>query len=119
MCISSLFLSVLQVALATLLLNLAVATKDTSTPDSHGRARAVAAACVLLPRLSDTEALFRGLVALGTLIWDAHELQDKMELIESVNNSKEFTALLDKLSGGSAVDKATQCAAQVSALIRA
>lgn len=106
----------LQVALATLLLNFAVAIKG--IPDSLGRARAVVATCVVLPRLSDIEALFRGLVALGTLIWDADSLQDKMELIESVNNSKELTTLLDKLSGSSSMDKVTQCAAQVSALIQ-
>jgi hypothetical protein len=114
--VCNLFLSLLQVALATLLLNLAVAIKG--IPDPLGRAQAVKAACVMLPRLSDTEALFRGLVALGTLIWDADSLQDKRELIKSVNNLKEFTALLDKLSEGSSADKVTQCATQVSALIQ-
>jgi hypothetical protein len=116
MCIGNLFLSVLQVALSTLLLNLAVAFNRTK--DSVGRAQAVVASSVVLPRLSDSEALFRGLVALGTLIWDADTLQDKAELIESVNSSKEFTAFLDKLSGGSSTDKVTQCAAQVSALMQ-
>jgi hypothetical protein len=111
-----LFRSLLQIALSTLLLNLAVAFNRTQ--DSVSRARAVVASSVLLPRLSDSEALFRGLVALGTLIWDADILQDKTELIASVNSSKEFTALLDKLSRGSSMDKVTQCAAQVSALMQ-
>jgi hypothetical protein len=107
----------LQIALSTLLLNLAVAFDRTR--DSLGRARAVAALSVILPRLSDSEALFRGLVALGTLIWDADTIQDKTELIESLNSSKEIVTLLDKLSGGSSMDKVAQCAAQVSALIQA
>lgn len=106
----------MQIALSTLLLNLAVAFNRTR--DSLGRARAVVASSVILPCLSDSEALFRGLVALGTLIWDADTLQDKTELIESVNNSKGMVTLLDKLSGGSSMDKVTQCAAQVSALMQ-
>ncbi|KAJ4435996.1 hypothetical protein ANN_18620, partial [Periplaneta americana] len=106
----------MQVALSTLLLNLAVAFNRTQ--DSIGRLQAVSALCVVLPRLSDPEALFRGLVALGTLIWDADTLQDKSELIASVNSSKEFTELLNKLSAGSSMDKVTQCAAQVSALMQ-
>jgi hypothetical protein len=78
----------------------------------------VVASSVILPRLSDSEALFRGLVALGTLIWDADTMQDKTELIESVNSSNEVVTLLDKLSAGSSTDKVAHCAAQVSALIQ-
>jgi hypothetical protein len=116
MCGSSLFPCLLQIALATLLLNLAVAFNRTR--DTVRRARAVMATSVILPRLSDSEALFRGLVALGTLIWDADTIQDKTELIESVNSSKELVTLLDKLSGSSSMDKVAHCAAQVSALIQ-
>jgi hypothetical protein len=108
-------LSLLQVALSTLLLNLAVAFNRSQ--DALSRMRAVEASSIILPRLSDSEALFRGLVALGTLIWDADTLQDKTKLIESVNMSKELTVLLDKLSAGLSTDKVTQCAAQVSALM--
>lgn len=85
--------------------------------DALGRARAVDASCIVLPRLSDSEAVFRGLVALGTLIWDADTLQDKTDLIESVNMSKELTVKLDKLSRGPPTFKVTQCATQVSALM--
>jgi hypothetical protein len=106
----------LQVALSTLLLNLAVAFNRSQ--DALSRARTVEASSMILPRLSDSEAMFRGLVALGTLIWDADTLQDKTELIESVNMSKELTVLLDRLSRGSSMDKVTQCAAQVSALMQ-
>lgn len=116
MYVGSLFPCLLQIAISTLLLNLAVAFNRTR--DSLSRARAVVASSVILPRLSDSEALFRGLVALGTLIWDADTLQDKTELIESVNSSKEIVTLLDKLSAGSSMDKVTQCAAQVSALMQ-
>ncbi|PSN46406.1 Phospholipase A-2-activating protein [Blattella germanica] len=106
----------MQVALTTLLLNLAVAFNRFQ--DTVGRARAVDAAVHVIPKLSDSEALFRGLVALGTLIWDADTMQEKSELINTVNSSKELSALLDKLSGGSSMDKVTQCAAQVSALMQ-
>lgn len=105
----------MQVALSTLLLNLAVAFNRSQ--DALSRARAVDASSVILPHLSDSEAMFRGLVALGTLIWDADTLQDKTDLIESVNMSKELTVLLDKLSRGPTTHKVTQCAAQVSALM--
>ena len=105
----------MQVALSTLLLNLAVAFNRSQ--DALGRARAVDASSIILPHLSDSEAMFRGLVALGTLIWDADTLQDKTDLIESVNMSKELTVLLDKLSRGPSTHKVTQCAAQVSALM--
>jgi len=105
----------LQVALSTLFLNLAVAFNRSQ--DTLGRARAVDASFIILPHLSDSEAMFRGLVALGTLIWDADTLQDKTDLIESVNMSKELTVLIDKLSRGPSTNKVTQCATQVSALI--
>lgn len=105
----------MQVALSTLLLNLAVAFNRSQ--DSIGRTQAVDASTIILPHLSDSEAMFWGLVTLGTLIWDADTLQDKTELIESVNMSKELTVLLDKLSRGPSTHKVTQCAAQVSALM--
>ncbi|KAJ9583075.1 hypothetical protein L9F63_022581 [Diploptera punctata] len=106
----------MQVALSTLLLNLAVAFNRMQ--DTIGRTQAVEAATVVLPRLSDSEALFRALVALGTLVWDAETIQDKSELIGIVNSSKELSSLLEKLSAGSSMDKVTQCASQVCALMQ-
>ena len=102
--------------MSTLLLNLAVAFNRTQ--DTVGRAQAVESTIVLVPRLSDAEALFRSLVALGTIIWDSDTMQDKLDLIGAVNTSKELSSLLEKLSGGSSMDKVTQCAAQVSALMQ-
>lgn len=106
----------MQVALSTLLLNLAVAFNRTQ--DTVGRAQAVEAATVVIPHSSDSEALFRGLVALGTLVWDADTMQDKSELIGIVNSSKELSSLLEKLSAGSSMNKVTQCASQVCALMQ-
>ncbi|KAK6640097.1 hypothetical protein RUM43_008374 [Polyplax serrata] len=57
-----------QVAMSTVLLNMSVMLRRSETPD--GRTEALSTAQKVLPNFSDQEALFRALVALGTLIVD-------------------------------------------------
>lgn len=55
--------------MATLLLNISVVLRVSETPE--GRAEALTATKQILPILTDQEALFRALVALGTLLFDS------------------------------------------------
>ncbi|XP_066992739.1 phospholipase A-2-activating protein [Anabrus simplex] len=110
-----------QIAMATLLLNFAVAFNRIK--DLSAQSQAMTVTVQVLPHLSDTEAQFRGLVALGTLIWDA----DDANLVNHATSSSDLGVILKQLSAlekssdpqsQSAALKVAQCAAQVTALLK-
>ncbi|GLG99497.1 Lissencephaly-1 homolog [Gryllus bimaculatus] len=113
----------MQVAIATLLLNLAVTLERVKNKGSRSHSVQVTAA--LLPLLSDAEAQFRTLVTLGTLLWEAEDSETQLQLIGLVTTTSDVLDVLNKLvhteinsNVDQAVQKVSQCAVQIVGLIQ-
>ncbi|KAK7867192.1 hypothetical protein R5R35_008386 [Gryllus longicercus] len=113
----------MQVAIATLLLNLAVTLEKVKNKGSRSHSVQVTAA--LLPLLSDAEAQFRTLVTLGTLLWEAEDSETQLQLIGLVTTTSDVLDVLNKLvhteinsNVDQAVQKVSQCAVQIVGLIQ-
>lgn len=109
-----------QVAIATYILNLTVALNNKSD-DLSSRLRILALMTVLLDKLKDPEAIFRGLVALGTLIALTNNADDKNTLVQLLKHSENTIALLKSSSiSKSMLDahgKISKCSKQILDLI--
>lgn len=85
--------------MSTLLLNVSVVLRRSDT--SEGRAEALSVTKHVLSKFTDQEALFRTLVALGTLLID---------FVDSKNYSSSFKAILVKHQSNSSYEsKIQQC----------
>ncbi|CAG2062007.1 unnamed protein product [Timema podura] len=108
-----------QIAAATLILNLAVAFSR--TPNPVGQIQTVSTASTVLPRLTDPEAQFRTLVALGTLLWDMDQPDSRAKLVHCVKNTPALPTLLEQWACSSSIEqqhaKVANCSAQVVALL--
>nr|CAD7403114.1 unnamed protein product [Timema cristinae] len=108
-----------QIAAATLILNLAVAFNR--IPNPLGQIQTVSTASTVLPRLTDPEAQFRTLVALGTLLWDMDQPDSRAKLVHCVKNTPALPTLLEQWACSSSIEqqhaKVANCSAQVVALL--
>ncbi|KAL0277899.1 UNVERIFIED_CONTAM: hypothetical protein PYX00_005018 [Menopon gallinae] len=101
--ISEPYVKTVQVAMATLLLNVAVIIRRSETPE--GRKEALAVTHQILPVLTDPEALFRALVALGTLLDN---------FLDSKSYTSVFRPILAKYQNDSSLGKKIQdCSQQI------
>lgn len=98
-----------QIAIATLLLNLSIAF--TRLNDEPCQAEAVATLSLILPLLPDPEAMFRGLVALGTIIHSSPNLKEEIppDTISSLRR-------IEKLTSDNLKAKVAACSSQILAL---
>ncbi|XP_057317804.1 phospholipase A-2-activating protein [Microplitis mediator] len=109
-----------QVAIATYVLNLTVALNN-KPDDLSSRLRILALMAVLLDKLKDPEAIFRGLVALGTLIALTNNADDKNTLVQLLKHSENTIALLKSSSTSKSMldahGKISKCSKQILDLI--
>lgn len=75
----------------------------------------------ILPHLKETEAVFRSLVALGTLLTASRLIDDRNELIQMVKQSQSTVELLKTISGSKSMldplGKVSKCSRQILDLI--
>lgn len=98
----------IQVAMATLLLNMSVVLRRAETPD--GRAEALCTAREILPQLTEQEALFRALVALGTLLMDATDCRQYRNVLTPMLNAY--------LTDSKLSSKVQQCSQEILKLLQ-
>lgn len=101
----------LQVALATLLLNLSVAF--VRFKDIDCQREAVATLSLIMPTLTESESVLRGLVALGTLLENNRELQEELS-----PEAKDRLHTIAKNTSDSGMSKAVSCASKILRLIK-
>lgn len=101
----------LQVALATLLLNLSVAF--IRFKDMDCQREAVATLSLIMPALTESESVLRGLVALGTLLQNDRNLQEELSP-ETMNRLR----IIAKSTSDNGMSKAVSCASQILSLIK-
>ena len=99
-----------EVALATLFLNMAVSLARGG--DIESRAQTLSALGVLLQKLTDGEAQFRALVGFGTLAAAARDMT-------ALARSLEVEAVLERLKNVPEPEKVAACARQLEELVRA
>ncbi|XP_011697767.1 PREDICTED: phospholipase A-2-activating protein [Wasmannia auropunctata] len=108
-----------QVAISTYILNLIVALSKYN--DTPGRTRALNVLVTVLPRLNESEAMFRALVGLGTLLAATLDPSDRNELISAVRQSETALNVLTTLSESttdlSTSNKVVNCSKQIIDLI--
>lgn len=108
-----------QVAISTYVLNLIVALNKYN--DTPGRTIALNTLFIILPRLSEPEAIFRALVGLGTLLAATPDPSDRNELINTVRESETALNILRTLSEStndlSTSSKVVSCSKQIIDLI--
>lgn len=109
----------MQVAISTYILNLIIALNKCN--DTPGRTRALNALSTVLPRLSESEAIFRALVGLGTLLAATPDPDDRNELISALRQFENALSILRTLSESagdlSASRKVANCSKQIIDLI--
>ena len=98
-----------EVALATLLLNMAVSLSRAG--DLESRAQTLSALGMLLQQLTDGEAQFRALVGFGTLAAAARDMTN-------LARSLEVEAVLERLKNVPEPEKVAACARQLEELVR-
>lgn len=109
---------ILQVAISTYVLNLIVALNKYN--DVPGRTRALNVLFTILPNLNETEAVFRALVGLGTLLAATSDPDDRNELISAVRQSETALNVLRTLSESTDLNtsnKVINCSKQIIDLI--
>ncbi|XP_014481600.1 PREDICTED: phospholipase A-2-activating protein [Dinoponera quadriceps] len=109
-----------QVAISTYILNLIIALNKYN--DTPGRTRALnVLVTTVLPRLSESEAIFRALVGLGTLLAATPDPDDRNELISAMRRFENALSILRTLSESatdlSASKKVANCSKQIIDLI--
>ncbi|KAG7212515.1 hypothetical protein KM043_012825 [Ampulex compressa] len=85
-----------QVAISTFILNLIIALNKNH--DTSGKAKVLEVVLSVLPRLSETEAMFRVLVGLGTLLVTTADPERRNELINIVRQSESTLNILRNVS---------------------
>ncbi|KAG8039653.1 hypothetical protein G9C98_000382 [Cotesia typhae] len=109
-----------QVAIATYMLNLTVALNKNSD-DMTSRTKILNLMTVIMDKLKDPEAIFRALVALGTLIAVVNNADHKNTLVQLLKQSDSTIALLKSSSiSKSMLDahgKVSKCSKQILDLI--
>ncbi|CAL7942520.1 unnamed protein product [Xylocopa violacea] len=105
-----------QVAISTYILNLTVALNKYN--DTLGKTQCLNAMFSVLPRLNESEALFRTLVALGTLVSTTPNLEDRKNLIEAIRQSEVALNILHTMSDTTVpTNKLANCSKQIISLI--
>ncbi|XP_076758177.1 phospholipase A2 activator protein isoform X1 [Xylocopa sonorina] len=105
-----------QVAISTYILNLTVALNKYN--DTLGKTQCLNAMFSVLPRLNESEALFRTLVALGTLVSTTPNLEDRNNLIEAIRQSEVALNILHTMSDTTVpTNKLANCSKQIISLI--
>lgn len=108
-----------QVAISTYILNLIIALNKHN--DMPGRTRALNVLFTILPHLSESEAIFRALVGLGTLLAATPNPDDRNELIGALQQFENALSILTTLSESatdlSASKKVANCCKQIIDLI--
>ncbi|KAG6802854.1 phospholipase A-2-activating protein [Apis mellifera caucasica] len=105
-----------QVAISTYILNLTVALNKYN--DTLGKIECLNAMFSLLPRLNESEAVFRTLVALGTLLSTTSNSEDRNNLIKAVRQSEVALNILYTISETTIpTDKLANCSKQIISLI--
>lgn len=108
-----------QVAISTYILNLTVALNKYG--DTVGKTQCLNVIFSVLPRLNESEAVFRTLVALGTLLCTATNQQDRDDLIKAVRQSEAALNILKTMSetkiSTSTPNKLANCSKQIISLI--
>lgn len=89
--------------------------------DTPGRTRALNVLLTVLPHLSDSEAIFRVLVGLGTLLAATPDPDDRKKLINALqefeNSLNILTTLSESATDLSASKKVANCCKQIIDLI--
>ena len=108
-----------QVAISTFILNLTVALNKYS--DTVGKTQCLNVIFSVLPRLNESEAVFRTLVALGTLLCTTTDQEDRDHLIKAVRQSEAALNILKTMSetkiSTNTSNKLANCSKQIISLI--
>ncbi|XP_046617824.1 phospholipase A-2-activating protein isoform X1 [Neodiprion virginianus] len=108
-----------QIAIASYLLNLIVALNKLD--DTPGRTRVLNVMFAVLPLLTEPEAIFRGLVGLGTILAATPDPEDRDKLITAVRQCESALAVIKTMSECStnspAQNKLSNCSKQIIDLI--
>lgn len=108
-----------QVAISTFILNLTVALNKYS--DTVGKTQCLNVIFSILPRLNESEAVFRTLVALGTLLCTTTDQEDRDHLIKAVRQSEAALNILKTMSetkiSTNTSNKLANCSKQIISLI--
>ncbi|KAL0132928.1 hypothetical protein PUN28_000573 [Cardiocondyla obscurior] len=108
-----------QVAISTYILNLIVALNKFN--DTPGRTKVLNVLFTILPNLNESEAIFRALVGLGTLLAATSDPEDRNELISAVRQSESTLNVLrtisENTSDHSTSNKVINCSKQIIDLI--
>lgn len=105
-----------QVAISTYILNLTVALNKYN--DTLGKTQCLNAIFSVLPRLNEPEAVFRTLVAMGTLLSTTSNSEDQNNLIKAVRQSEAALNILQTMSEIRVpTNKLANCSKQIISLI--
>ncbi|XP_071874817.1 phospholipase A2 activator protein [Bombus fervidus] len=105
-----------QVAISTYILNLTVALNKYN--DTLGKTQCLNAMISVLPRLNEPEAVFRTLVAMGTLLSTTSNSEDQNNLIKAVRQSEVALNILQTMSEIRVpTNKLANCSKQIISLI--
>ncbi|XP_043601980.1 phospholipase A-2-activating protein [Bombus pyrosoma] len=105
-----------QVAISTYILNLTVALNKYN--DTLGKTQCLNAMFFVLPRLNEPEAVFRTLVAMGTLLSTTSNSEDQNNLIKAVRQSEVTLNILQTMSEIQvSTNKLANCSKQIISLI--
>ncbi|XP_012173007.1 phospholipase A-2-activating protein [Bombus terrestris] len=105
-----------QVAISTYILNLTVALNKYN--DTLGKTQCLNAMFSVLPRLNEPEAVFRTLVAMGTLLSTTSNSEDQNNLIKAVRQSEVALNILQTMSEIRVpTNKLANCSKQIISLI--
>ncbi|KAK0167221.1 hypothetical protein PV327_004650 [Microctonus hyperodae] len=108
-----------QVAISTYMLNLIVGLNKLN--DAQVRTRALNVMMNILPSLKESEAVFRLLVALGTLLLTTYDTNERLELISTIKKSTVTINLINgysnHLSMSDPLGKVSKCSKDIIDLI--
>lgn len=105
-----------QVAISTYILNLTVALNKYN--DTLGKTQCLNTMFSVLPRLNEPEAVFRTLVAMGTLLSTTSNSEDQNNLIKAVRQSEVALNILQTMSEIRVpTNKLANCSKQIISLI--
>lgn len=86
--------------------------------DTTGKTQCLNVMFSVLPRLNESEAVFRTLVALGTLLTTTSNSENRDDLIKAVRQSEVALSILQTMSETSVpTNKLANCSKQIISLI--
>ncbi|XP_015115181.1 phospholipase A-2-activating protein [Diachasma alloeum] len=108
-----------QVAISTYILNLSIALNKRD--DVQRKIRALSVIMTILPKFKEIEAIFRALVALGTLIAGTSHSNNQRQLIHAVKSSDSTVNSLQTMAQSKSMHdphgKVAKCSTEILALI--